>query len=166
MPQAHAATFTGSPDLMVWRVCVWLAALPAGLGHYIAAPSAMGRSQSVFQGACMCAHLSGHICKQVMRAHQCLAEEAGQPFHLRWANVTVAAERRERRPVIEQVGRELLEVNAEGLEQVEGHRVVELLATTPVVPLEEPASADLNGSAPPSTPALHVRSTALRSRIP
>ena len=63
--------------------------------------------------------------------------------------------------MIEQVGRELLEVNAEGLEQVEGHRVVELLATTPVVPLEEPSSAHLNGSAPPTTPAVHVRSMPL-----
>ena len=63
--------------------------------------------------------------------------------------------------MIEQVGRELLEVNEEGLEQVEGHRVVELLATTPIVAQEEPNSADLNGSAPPPPPAVHVRSEAL-----
>lgn len=69
----------------------------------------------------------------------------------------MTADCRERQPVIEQVGKELLEVNEEGLEQVEGHRVVELLATTPIVPQEEPDSADLNGSAPPSPPAVHVR---------
>jgi hypothetical protein len=40
--------------------------------------------------------------------------------------------------VIEQVGRELLEPNEDGLEQVEGHRVVELLATTPIASAEEP----------------------------
>lgn len=85
----------------------------------------------------------------------------GCPGALRWASVTVAAECRERRPVIEQVGKELLEVNKEGLEQVEGHRVVELLATTPRMPLEESASADLNGSAPSSAPAVYVRSTAM-----
>ena len=63
--------------------------------------------------------------------------------------------------MIEQVGKELLEVNEEGLEQVEGHRVVELLATTPIVSQQEFNSADLNGSAPPSPPAVHVRSIAL-----
>lgn len=54
--------------------------------------------------------------------------------------------RRERRGVIEQIGRELLEPNEQGLEQVEGHRVVELLATMPIEPLEEPSKADTPGS--------------------
>ena len=40
--------------------------------------------------------------------------------------------RRQRRSVIEQVARELCEGNEEGLEQVEGHRVVELIETTPL----------------------------------
>ena len=67
--------------------------------------------------------------------------------------------------MIEQVGKELLEVNEEGLEQVEGHRVVELLATTPIVSQEDSESASLNGSAPPSSPAVHVRSKAMCPHI-
>ena len=42
--------------------------------------------------------------------------------------------------MIEQLGKELLEPNEDGLEQVEGHRVVELLATTPTASAEEPGS--------------------------
>ena len=48
--------------------------------------------------------------------------------------------------MIEQVGRELMEPNEQGLEQVEGHRIVELLQTTPLAPLDEDESAASNGT--------------------
>lgn len=45
---------------------------------------------------------------------------------------------RERRPVIEQVAHELCHpvADEDGIEQVEGHRIVELLETTPLAPVE------------------------------
>lgn len=63
---------------------------------------------------------------------------------------------RERRAVIEQLGKELLEVNEQGLEQVEGHRVVELLATTPIASMDDSSSPDSNGSAPHSAPSVRL----------
>ena len=79
------------------------------------------------------------------------------------ASITMPAACRERRPVIEQVGKELLEVNEEGLEQVEGHRVVELLATTPIASQEDSDSARLNGK----RTAIFSRSTCtLQGHVP
>ena len=69
---------------------------------------------------------------------------------------------RERRAVIEQLGKELLEVNEQGLEQVEGHRVVELLATTPIASLDDSSSPDSNGSTPHSAPSVRLYSVLLR----
>ena len=50
--------------------------------------------------------------------------------------------------MIEQVGRELMQPNEQGLEQVEGHRIVELLQATPLEPLAEDEGAASNGSGP------------------
>jgi hypothetical protein len=55
--------------------------------------------------------------------------------------------------VIEQVARELCQGNEDGLEQVEGHRVVELLETTPLVPAEpDPDAAESPSTAAPPPP--------------
>lgn len=51
--------------------------------------------------------------------------------------------------MIEQVGRELMQPNEQGLEQVEGHRIVELLQATPLEPLAEDEGAASNGTGPP-----------------
>ena len=63
---------------------------------------------------------------------------------------------RERRAGIEQLGKELLEVNEQGLEQVEGHRVVELLATTPIASADDSSSPDSNGSASHSASSVRL----------
>jgi hypothetical protein len=56
--------------------------------------------------------------------------------------------RRQRRSVIEQVARELCDGNEEGLEQVEGSRVVELLET---MPLDTDGDADPDAASPEDT---------------
>jgi hypothetical protein len=74
--------------------------------------------------------------------------------------------RRERRPVIEQVGRELCE-GAGGLEQVEGHRIVELLQTTPLHTGEpDPDAAAEQVAAPARAPSQARLPEPLCSRMP
>lgn len=58
---------------------------------------------------------------------------------------------RQRRPVIEQLAKELCQGNQDGLEQVEGHRVVELLESTALEPVTpDPDVADSSAGRAPA----------------
>jgi hypothetical protein len=51
--------------------------------------------------------------------------------------------------VIEQVAKELCQGNQDGLEQVEGHRIVELLEGTPLEDVTDPNTPEGSAAAPP-----------------
>ena len=87
--------------------------------------------------------------------------QTGEMTHV----VSVGA-RRQRRPVIEQVARELCHP-VDGIEQVEGHRIVELLETTPLAPVQPdpdaPEDATSSSAVPVSKVAAPLSITCLSS---
>ncbi len=70
-------------------------------------------------------------------------------------NVVSVGARRQRRPVIEQVARELCHP-VDGIEQVEGHRIVELLETTPLAPVQPDPDAPEDATSSSAVPVSKV----------